>query len=98
MTQLEACHIQEISTHSVDMYCERILSVNSSIAGEELREYCREKIEETVVDPEIIYNKEKEEGGCPIHIRGDIAVPVRPAEENPDKVVVPTTYPKETYI
>lgn len=98
MTELKTEQIQEISTHSVDMYLERILGVDKEMASRKMRRYCRDRIKDTILRPEIIYNKEREEGSCPIHIRGAIAIPVRPAEEDPEKVVVPTTYPKETYL
>lgn len=98
MTELETHQIQEISTHAVNMYIERILGLDPNMASRKTRRYCRNRIKDTILRPEIIYNKEREEGGCPIHIRGGIAIPVRPAEEDPEKVVVPTTYTKETYL
>lgn len=96
MSAIKQEEIQEVSTHAVDMYIERILEVRKEMVGDNIREFAREKIIETVLEPQIVYNKERDK--CPIHIRGEIAIPVRPATENPSKIVVPTTYPRDTYL
>lgn len=98
MSAIKKEELKEVSRHSVDMYIERVLGIEKRRAGSEIRQYCRAKIIEAVTDPEIIYNEEEKEGGAPIHIKGEIAVPVKRAEENENKVVVPTTYPRETFI
>lgn len=98
MSAIKKKQLKEVSRHSVDMYIERVLEMDKRIAGQELRQYCISNIIDAVTDPDIIYNEEEDEGGTPIHIKGEIAVPVKRAEENPDKVVVPTTYQKETFV
>lgn len=98
MSAIKKEEIQEVSAHAVDMYIERIIGVKKEMVGDSIRASARKKIINAVLDPQIIYNEEEDKGGCPIHIRGEIAIPVRPAEEAPSKVVVPTTYPRDTYL
>lgn len=77
-----------IDEHAVDRYVERLMNISTEQAGEALRDYARDKIKETVMEPEIIYNGKDDY--CPIYIKGDVAVPY-------DDGIVPTTYRADTF-
>lgn len=78
----------EIHSHAVDRYIERVLNLKPEQAGFHIREMARIRIREAASDPEQTYHEMKEEP--PIHIRGQVAVPV-------DGATVPTAYHSNTF-
>jgi len=77
-----------ITDHSIDNYITRVKGVPLSISSEELRKEAHREIKKALEDPESIIQSKKSD--CPIHIRGDVAIPVK--EDH-----VPTTYNSETF-
>lgn len=73
--------------HVAERYVERVLEVDHEEATEEMLERAIEHTKEAVRSPDTIYHGERE--SCPIHIKGDLAVPV---DRSNGEVVVTTAY------
>lgn len=84
----------EVSSHAVDNYIERVMCINHETVDTRTRSYAENMILSAALNPERIHHEEDE--SCPIHIRGDVAVPVKVKREG-DGRVVPTTYHSDTF-
>lgn len=86
----------DIHEHAVDRYIERVDGTNPAVASRDLRETARFYIMEAVKDPEAKVNGET--SNTPIHISGDVAVPVDKSRLPGGNAVVPTTYHAEVFL
>lgn len=85
----------KVTRHSIQNYIIRILDINNpNQVSDDVWERAKSEIRAAAIDPDIIYQVEKD--SCPIHIKDGIAVPV--GEEEDGTQYVPTTYPSENFV
>lgn len=94
-----------IYDHAVDNYLERILNVDREMVSDKIRSFCRKQIIEGIENPDEVLSKDKDMP--PIYIKGDVAIIVATGKNEEgkyiyssqdDKLIIPTVYPKETFI
>lgn len=86
----------KITDHAVDRYIERVLNIEKSMAGDDIREMGKKKIKEAAESPDEVINPEKDK--APIHVKGLLAIPVDEEGDGTGNTTVPTVYHKGAFI
>lgn len=85
----------EIHEHAKDNYIKRVNGVDPGQANMAMRKRAEDAIRKTVLEPDTVHVSSGETK--PIHMRGDVAVPVDEGEAGIEDATIPTTYHADTF-